>query len=449
MRTPLPFAVIGSGPSGLAAALLLRREGHHVRVFEAADVAGGRMQTSRRDGFTLEHGAAAISSRYTTFRRLANEVGLGEQFIPCGTVMGFARDGRVHQIDAARLLRDGLRADLLSTRSKLALARLAYDVIRCGRRLRAENLSEAADHDTESAADYARRRHFNAEIEEFVVDGIVRGCATTSAVDVSKLDLFYAIAKFIGAKFQVLRDGMGAYPGRVAELVDIRCATPVTGVNVSGGGVDVTWTEATGERTEHFAGCVIAVPAPQVPALYGGLDPERRSFLTGTRYTRMVNLTLALDRVPRGVDAAFVVVPRSSHPGLVFMTLDHNLAGTWRAPAGQGLITCYANASWADELWDDDDDTATKKMVAALDTVLPVNLDQLSFSVVNRWTYFVPRSAPGHYQNLRRFTSASHRHDGPVQLGGDWFSCSNIDGASASGERAARDALSSALRRRI
>ncbi|HEY1967072.1 MAG TPA: FAD-dependent oxidoreductase [Pseudonocardia sp.] len=52
----LPIAVVGSGAAGLAAAFRLREAGHHVRLIERNDRLGGKMLTTRREGFTLEEG---------------------------------------------------------------------------------------------------------------------------------------------------------------------------------------------------------------------------------------------------------------------------------------------------------------------------------------------------------------------------------------------------------
>ena len=41
VRTGKRVAVVGSGPSGLAAALQLNKRGHHVTVFEREDRVGG------------------------------------------------------------------------------------------------------------------------------------------------------------------------------------------------------------------------------------------------------------------------------------------------------------------------------------------------------------------------------------------------------------------------
>lgn len=57
---PLPVVVVGAGVAGLAAARLLVEAGVPVRVLEARDRIGGRIETERRQGVTLDLGASWI-----------------------------------------------------------------------------------------------------------------------------------------------------------------------------------------------------------------------------------------------------------------------------------------------------------------------------------------------------------------------------------------------------
>ena len=57
---PLPVVVVGAGVAGLAASRLLVEAGVPVRVLEARDRIGGRIETVREQGVTLDLGASWI-----------------------------------------------------------------------------------------------------------------------------------------------------------------------------------------------------------------------------------------------------------------------------------------------------------------------------------------------------------------------------------------------------
>jgi protoporphyrinogen oxidase len=78
--------------------------------------------------------------------------------------------------------------------------------------------------------------------------------------------------------------------------------------------------------------------------------------------------------------------------------------------------------------------------------MLPGTRDRVAFTRLCRWDTIAIRSRPGYYQELRRFKGACAEQDSTVQLAGDYFAPSNLNSATAAGERAGR-ALASALAR--
>ncbi|NKE63475.1 FAD-dependent oxidoreductase, partial [Lentzea sp. PSKA42] len=81
--TELDVAVIGAGVAGLTTAFRLRSSGRDVRVFEAADVVGGRMTTVREDGFLIDTGAEQIpATGYPETWRLLGELGIDRGAVP-------------------------------------------------------------------------------------------------------------------------------------------------------------------------------------------------------------------------------------------------------------------------------------------------------------------------------------------------------------------------------
>jgi protoporphyrinogen oxidase len=114
------IAVIGAGPSGLAAAYRLQEAGHQVRVFDRRDRPGGKMQTSYRDGFVIDEGPSIMPSRYTHILRLARDAGMGDDVVPGGSIFGFAGPRGMSYLDAEHLIRSGLKFDLFGTKPKYA-----------------------------------------------------------------------------------------------------------------------------------------------------------------------------------------------------------------------------------------------------------------------------------------------------------------------------------------
>ncbi len=71
--------VVGGGPSGLAAAHRLSRAGVPVTVLEATDRVGGKMLTSRRDGFVVDEGAFFLPTTHRTLLSTAADIGMGRR----------------------------------------------------------------------------------------------------------------------------------------------------------------------------------------------------------------------------------------------------------------------------------------------------------------------------------------------------------------------------------
>jgi oxygen-dependent protoporphyrinogen oxidase len=318
--------------------------------------------------------------------------------------------------------------------------KLLVDAARSSRKLSFEDLSLAASLDTESAGDYARRR-LNTELLERLVDPTVRGLAGTTADDISNVDFFFALLKFLGSKFVAFRDGMCSYSTELSARFDVELNALVSHVEEIEDHVEVHWSDANGvERHSEAAGCVLAVPASQVPSLYPQMDLWRSEFLDGVRYTKLVGVHVALSKPPKNVPAACVLLPKAVHPGLIAMVLEH-LKAPGRAPAGKGLVGFFTDNGWAEELMDSDDDVVIKELVSGGERFLPGVSNDIEFAVVSRWNEVVLHARPGHYGGLRTFVELSKSKDKLIQLGGDFFSSANVNTATAGGERAARDLL--------
>ncbi|RCH71881.1 MAG: NAD(P)/FAD-dependent oxidoreductase, partial [Candidatus Poseidoniales archaeon] len=59
-------AIVGAGVAGLHCASILLENGIEVLIFDQEREVGGRMKTTRKDGFLLDHGFHVLQTAYPT-----------------------------------------------------------------------------------------------------------------------------------------------------------------------------------------------------------------------------------------------------------------------------------------------------------------------------------------------------------------------------------------------
>ncbi len=432
--------VVGGGPSGLAAAHRLSRAGIPVTVMEATDRVGGKMLTSHRDGFVIDEGAFFLPTTYRTLLSTAADVGMADEIVPGGFILGIVRDGVIHDLDGDHLVPSMIRTRLLSARAKAELVKLVPELVRA-RRAGYARMPEMGPYDTETLSVWSRSR-LSPELQEYLAETVLRGIAATSGDTASRADFLAILALFGGAKLVSFRDGMGSYTDRLARDVKTEVGAEVTSVEGNGSGVSVTWTDQGGvERVDRAAACVVATPGQTTARILPGLDSWRRAFLDRVRNGKLILLKVGLSRSPRDVKSTYLLVPRASHPFLTGILFDHHKA-PGRAPAGKGLLTVAALDSWSAEQWDDDDGQIRHAMLDGIDQILPGTTDHIEFADVHRWRE--EYTTVGFYRDLGRFRQLCDQ-DRRIQLAGDSQAFQNLESATISGQRAAERLLTSQL----
>jgi oxygen-dependent protoporphyrinogen oxidase len=433
------IAVVGSGAAGLAAAYRLREAGHNVRILERNARLGGKMLTTRKLGFTLEEGPSAMAGSYHSILGIAREAGMGADLVPAsGRIALPGPEREMHYLDPTRIVKDGYRTSLISTRAKIRLARLGIDLFRTRSRRKPYDLSLLEEFDGVSAEQYSRSR-LGDELTDYLVDPCIRSFVNCGSSEVSAADLLYVFGAFMGSsEYVAFRHGMSSYAERIGALCEVTLEAEVCAVRDRGTVVEVTWRGPDGaDRTEEFAGVVVASDANTAGSVCVDLDPWRRELLTeGVAYTWSTVVHVALQEAPP-VDSCFIFPRASKYPNLMILSLEHNKT-PMQVPAGKGLVGVYPSSAHARELYDLDDDAVAKDLITEAEELIPGLGEDVMFTHVSRWHPTLLQSRPGYWRLMREFMQRSEATDRGVQFAGDYFCTSSLNTASASGERAAQ-----------
>lgn len=393
--------VVGAGLAGLSAAVRLQAAGRDVHVLESSGSVGGRLSTERVDGFVVDRGFQVLNSGYPRAADLdldALELGW---FWP-GAV--FRSDGRLHRIlDPRRRpsgVRDSLRAPLGTVVERAALVRYA---LRTGYSPVAR-LTGAAD----APAEQALRA---AGIGPAAIEGFLRpffaGVLLESELATSRRYVDLLLRSFVRGATGLPAEGMQAIGQQLAARLDperLHLRTPVTAVTGRSVAID--------HGTCRADAVVVATDPGTASALLPGLDA-----------TAPRQVTTHLHVLPTSPWAAPLIVLGEPGGRLVNSVVVSDAQPRY-SPDGRALI---ASSSLVPTTESD-----VRDEIARAHGVLAAELEHLTTVTV---TGAQPAALPP--LDLRR----------PVELGGGLYVCGDhrdtpsIQGAMASGARAARAVL--------
>ena len=258
--------VVGAGIAGLVCARRLVRAGHDVTVLERAQAVGGRVRTTVRDGFRLDHGFQVLFTAYPT---LAAELDLAalapRDFLPAARLAGGG--------DAPGLVGDAL-ADpslLLPTLRAPQLPLLdAWRILRLRTFAAARSFDACfdADVDRHATRDFLRWRGLSPRAIDAFFAPFYGGILLDRALDTSASVLLYTFKMLGAGRTVVPAEGMGAIPAQLAAALPagaVRTGTAVRAIMVRDGrAVGVTLADGTAPDADAV---VLAADPWALPAL--------------------------------------------------------------------------------------------------------------------------------------------------------------------------------------
>ncbi|MFI6340530.1 NAD(P)/FAD-dependent oxidoreductase [Streptomyces sp. NPDC050535] len=224
--------VVGAGLAGLACALDLCRAGRRVVLLEASDGVGGRMRTDRVDGFVLDRGFQVFNTSYPQVKRRLDLRSLRlKPFTP--GLIAHTSTGPVRLADPTRQPKAAgelLPGRVLPARDLAAMAALtARDAL-----LPAGALKRGPDRST---ADALSRAGLSAGAVTEILRPFLSGVFLEDRLATSARFFHLVWRSMVRGTLCLPYDGIGAVPAQLADgLPDgvLRLETPVDAVTASG-----------------------------------------------------------------------------------------------------------------------------------------------------------------------------------------------------------------------
>ncbi|WP_327277963.1 FAD-dependent oxidoreductase [Streptomyces sp. NBC_01224] len=399
------IVVVGAGLAGLVCAADLCRAGRRVALLEASDGVGGRMRTDRRDGFLLDRGFQVFNTSYPQVKRRLNLRDLRLRPFTPG-IVSRTPTGLVRLVDPTRRpgAAGGLRPGrVLSARDLAALTALtARDTL-----LPAGALKRRPDRPTSAALSLAGLSA--AAVEEFLRP-FLSGVFLEDRLETSAR-FFHLVWRSMARGTSCLpADGMGAVPAQLASgLPDgaLQLETPVTAVT----GFGVLLADG---RELSAPTVVVATDASAAARLLPELTvPDGRTVTTyyhATGTTPLAEPTLVVDST-----------------GAVLNTCVLTQAAPTYAPPGTALVSTSVLGKDPPER-----ESAVLRRLAQL-----YNTDTSAWQRVA--TYTVEGALPAMRPPWP--LSRTSRYGPGRYVCGDHRATGSVQGAMASGTRAAREVL--------
>lgn len=341
-----PTVIVGGGIAGLMCARRLTRAGHAVVLFEREGEVGGRVRTTVRDGFRLDHGFQVLFSAYPVLTAALDLPALQlREFRPAAMLAspGHAPAVIGDALADLSLLWPTIVAPQLSLVDKLRMLRLRY---------LATSLSFdecfAPHYDRLSTIDFLRQRGFTANAIANFFAPFYGGILLDRSLQSSASVLLYTFKMLAEGRTTVPANGMGAIPSQLAALLPadtVRTGSGVRSVVARDGAVEGVVLD-TGE-TVQASHVVLACEPPAIARLAAtvsvSVDVPQASLGCTTVYLR--------SRVPLLAGDALWLNPAPDATVSHAITIS-NVAPSY-APAGASLTAATVLGAAA-ELQDDE-----------------------------------------------------------------------------------------------
>ncbi|WP_010529885.1 protoporphyrinogen oxidase [Lentibacillus jeotgali] len=455
--------IAGGGITGLSAAYYLQKEinekglPYEVKLVEAGNRPGGKIKTTRRNGFVIEQGPDSFLSRKQPGIKLVRELGLSDELVRNGTGQSYILvNNKLHQIPKGSYMgvpvsvRPFLFSSIFSPTGKL---RAGMDFV----------MPRGKTGD-QSLGGFFRRR-FGDELVENLIEPLLSGIYAGNLDDMGIMATFpnfYQLEqehrslikglrktmpdkkkqKKSGGKkqgmFYSFENGLETLVERLEEVLGdmISLNTGVDHVEKKEHGYNVLLSNGEVYKADTV---ILATPHYTLPKTFSQFDAfdEFRDIPA----TSVANVAMAFDEsaIERDIDGTGFVVSRNSDFRITACTWTHK---KWpnAAPEGKALVRCYVGRPDDQSVVDLSDDEIVDIVLNDLNKTMNITAKP-EFSVISRWQDAMPQYTVGHTERIANVRESMRQELPGVFMAGSSYEGVGIPDCIDQGEKAVADVL--------
>ncbi|HLR59723.1 MAG TPA: protoporphyrinogen oxidase [Pseudogracilibacillus sp.] len=416
--------IIGGGITGLSTAYYLKKEiqnknlPYSIKLVEASDRLGGKIETVKKEGFTIERGPDSFLSRKPPTLNLIKSLGMEDQLVRNSTGQAYVLvKGKLHKIPSGSFmgipihLKPFLFSGLVSPIGKL---RAGFDLVK----------KKSAPAKDQPLGTFFRYR-FGDELVENLIEPLLGGIYSG---DLDKMSLMATFPDFYETeqKYGSLIKGLQAtkpkplskkekknrpgaffalkngFESLVVELgkqftedeVTLNCA--VDHVEKKAEHYNVLFDNGTVYQADSI---VVATPHNTLPKMFS--EYSYFDHFKAMPQTSVANVALAFDKtaIKKDLDGTGYVVSRNSDFRITACTWTHK---KWAhaAPDDKILLRTYVGRPDDQDVVNLSDDEIIEVVLNDLNKTMKINKDPL-FTVVTRFKNKMPQYTVGHTDRVR------------------------------------------------
>jgi oxygen-dependent protoporphyrinogen oxidase len=438
------IAIIGAGISGLAAAWHLQSRGARVVLYEARSTAGGLLRTETLGGTQIDTAVQLVSGTYVHLFKLARDAGAQDMLRKASGHDALWRRSSAQAITYGSIP-SMATSGALPTMLKLKLAaKYAAFLTMNATGLDANDPANTGGdrYDNESIAKWGARE-MGSDFVELLAYPLL-AAYYGSAPEQTSAALYHALAR-VGMDVEVyaVQGGMGSLAAVIADGlrksgVDIRTDATVSGIEQM---ADGTWSVTAGSTNEVCDGVIVATAPATAASLIADTAPVLRQWIQGATTRTAATVGIALNGTMRASYFG-LSFPRESPPGdrMVAITLQQNKPAEV-VPANSSALTIFPAPPVVEQVAKMDGREALSYLGPSLERVYPGVLQRVRAVEVYVADSGYRDMSPGFVRRIQELQGIAVPKG--LAIAGDYTVVPTVEGAVRSGERAAREVLTS------